>query len=107
MARNKKSRFDWDRHNIGHVANHKVRPEEVEQVLSNDPVLIETQIDPISGEERVLELGHTKTGRVLFVVWTQRGGEVRPVTSYPANRRIRSAYYKRKSDEQANDEKTD
>jgi hypothetical protein len=33
MARDEKSRFDWDQHNIAHGAEHKVIPEEVEQVL--------------------------------------------------------------------------
>ena len=72
MAGDEKSQFDWDAHNIAHVAKHKVTPAEVEQVLANDPLLIETQIDPKSGEERILELGHTDAGRVLFVTWTPR-----------------------------------
>ena len=99
MAGDEKSQFDWDAHNIAHVAKHKVTPAEVEQVLANDPLLIETQIDPKSGEERILELGHTDAGRVLFVTWTPRGGFVRPVTAYRANRKTRADYYKRKIDD--------
>jgi hypothetical protein len=45
MARDEKSRFDWDRYNIAYVAEHKVTPEEVEQVLLSDPFFIETRID--------------------------------------------------------------
>ena len=30
--------FDWDHHNIAHIARHGVTPEEAEQVLANDPV---------------------------------------------------------------------
>ena len=101
MARDEKSRFDWDRHNIAHVAEHKVTPEEVEQVLLNDPIFIETRIDRKSGEERILELGHTNAGRVLFVAWTPRGALPRPVTAYSAKRKVRAAYMqKRKSDDQ-------
>ena len=99
MARDEKNRFDWDQDNIGHVAKHKVTPEEVEQVLSNDPLFIETRIDLRSGEERILELGHTNAGRVLFVAWMVRDGFVRPITAYPANRKTRADYYKRKIDE--------
>jgi hypothetical protein len=54
--------FDRDRHNEGHIAAHRVTPTEVEQVLANDPIHIETSIDSRSGEERVLELGHTDSG---------------------------------------------
>jgi uncharacterized DUF497 family protein len=48
----------------------------------------------MSGEERVLELGHTSAGRVLFVVWTPRGELVRPVTAFDANRKVRAKYRK-------------
>ena len=65
--------YDWDRHNESHIAAHHVEPHEVEEILANEPIHIETRIDTQSGEERVLELGHTNTGRVLFVAWTPRG----------------------------------
>jgi hypothetical protein len=34
MARHETGRFEWDRHNVAHIARHKVTPEEVEEVLS-------------------------------------------------------------------------
>jgi len=78
-----------------------VTQEEVEQVLENRPVYIETRIDERSGEHRVLELGHTAAGRVLFVAWTFRGGLTRPVTAFDADRKVRAAYNKtRKRDEE-------
>ena len=86
MARSDESRFDWDRHNIGHIAKHRVKPEEVEQVLSNNPVFIEMETDVFSGEERIFELGHTNAGRVLFVVWTRRGRRSRPSYSVRCGR---------------------
>jgi uncharacterized protein len=92
MARDEKSRFDWDRHNIAHVAKHKATPEEIQEVLSNDPVFIETEIDELSGEERISELGHTNAGRILFVVWTPRGRRSRPVTAYDADPKTQALY---------------
>ena len=50
-------RYDWDEHNERHVAAHDVEPAEVEEVLANDPVPIETRIDKRSGEERILSTG--------------------------------------------------
>jgi uncharacterized DUF497 family protein len=64
----------------------------VEELLANAPVHIETQIDARSGEARVLELGLTNAGRMLFVVWTPRGDLTRPVTAYDANRKTRARY---------------
>jgi uncharacterized DUF497 family protein len=107
MARGE-SRFEWDRHNTAHVARHRIKPAEVEQVFANDPEFVETIVDLDSGEERVLELGHTKAGRVLFIVWTLRARRIRVVTAFPANRKTSSSYYKRKKNEEpADDEKTD
>jgi uncharacterized DUF497 family protein len=91
--------YDWDRYNKGHIAAHHVEPHEVEEVLANEPVYIETRIDTQSGEERVLELGHTNTGRVLFVAWTPRGEVTRPVTAFEANRKTSAAYQKRRYEE--------
>jgi uncharacterized DUF497 family protein len=73
---------------------------EVEEVLANEPVLIETRIDTESGEERILELGHTNGGRVLFVAWTPRGKRTRPVTAFEANRKTRTAYERRRYEEE-------
>jgi uncharacterized DUF497 family protein len=98
MARG--ARYDWDAHNEGHVAAHRVEPREVEEVLANDPILIETRVDARSREERVLELGHTNAGRVLFVAWTARGEQVRPVTAFDANRKTRAAYQRRRDEEE-------
>jgi uncharacterized DUF497 family protein len=53
----------------------------------------------LSGEERVLELGHTNAGRVLFVAWTPRGELARPVTAFEANRKTRIAYEGRRYEE--------
>jgi uncharacterized DUF497 family protein len=89
------SQYDWDRHNKGHIAAHQVGPHEVEEVLANEPIYIETRIDTKSGEERILELGHTSRGRVLFVAWTPRGDRTRPVTAFEANRKTRAAYERR------------
>jgi uncharacterized DUF497 family protein len=91
--------YDWDRHNEGHVAAHHVEPHEVEEALANEPIYIETRIDTQSGEERVLELGHTNTGRVLFVAWTPRGELTRPVTAFEASRKTRTAYERRRYEE--------
>jgi uncharacterized DUF497 family protein len=74
------ARYDWDTHN---------------QVL----LRVETRTDARSGEERILELGHTNTGRILFVAWTPRGRLKRPVTAFDANRKTRAAYQRRRNEE--------
>jgi uncharacterized DUF497 family protein len=93
------ARYDWDEHNQGHLAAHRVESTEVEEVLANYPIHIETRTDARSGEARILELGHTNAGRILFVAWTPRGKLKRPVTAFDANRKTRAAYQRRRNEE--------
>ncbi len=87
--------FDWDEANIGHVARHRVRPEEAEQVILNDP--LDLGIEIIDGEERYLNLGATTQDRVLLVVTTRRGDRVRVVTAFDPIKRIIQFYYQERN----------
>lgn len=89
--------FDWDKYNIGHIARHRIRAEEVEQVLLNAPIHIGEEVH--KGEERFLNIGHTETGRVILVWWTFRDDRMRPVTAWPASRQEREEYYAQKGTE--------
>ena len=88
------SGFDWDKQNAGHIAKHKIRPEEVEEVLLNSPTPVTEEIH--NGEERFLDIGHTQAGKVLWVWWTLRDGKMRTVTAWVASRQEREEYYARK-----------
>lgn len=93
--------FIWDSANIGHIALHLVSPEEAEQVIANEPLDLERQVR--NGEERVLHLGVTSADRVLFVVVTPRGNDLRVVTAFPANREARRLYREWKDQRDAED----
>lgn len=83
--------FDWDEANIGHLARHKVLPEEVEQVILSDPLDVGMEI--VEREERYLNLGATAHGRVLLVVTTWREDRVRVVTAFEPIKRLIEFYY--------------
>jgi uncharacterized DUF497 family protein len=82
--------FLWDRENLSHIARHDVSRDEAEQVIENNPLDLERQIR--NGEERILHLGETATGRVRFVVVTVRNRILRVVTAFPAKRKARKFY---------------
>lgn len=86
--------FEWDAANIEHIARHGVTPEEAEQVLANDPVLLSGASR--GTEFRTVRLGKTNAGRYLTVVYTIKGGKIRVVTAYPMKRRYRKLYETRK-----------
>jgi uncharacterized DUF497 family protein len=83
--------FDWDHANIRHVARHRIRPEEAEHVILNDPVNL--GMETVGGEERHLNLGATLQGRVLLVVTTWREDRVRVVTAFEPMKQLIQFYY--------------
>ena len=84
--------FEWDVSNLAHLKQHRVGPREIEEVFRNEPLDLEYDIE--AGEERFKSLGSTSRGRILIVVWTVRGGRVRPVTAYAASKRYRLLFSK-------------
>ncbi len=87
--------FDWNEANIAHIARHLVTPDEAEQVAANDPLELEVQLR--NGEERIIHLGETDAGRVLFVIVTVRGEKIRVVTAHPANKKAKEFMQTRKT----------
>jgi uncharacterized protein len=82
--------FDWDEANVAHIADHDVRPSEAEEVIANNPLDLGSQTR--KGEDRLMQIGETLSGRLLIVITTLRGIRTRVVTAFPANRAYRAFY---------------
>jgi hypothetical protein len=68
--------FDWDEHNIDHVAGHGVETNEVEEALARKPLIRRGR------HGRYLAFGQTEAGRYLFVVVEDLGeGWARVITA--------------------------
>jgi uncharacterized DUF497 family protein len=72
--------FDWDENNLRKIRAHRVKRADVEQALSNGPILIYEQ--SVGGEARFVYYGETDVGRLLAVVLTERDDRIRVVTAY-------------------------
>lgn len=83
--------FDWDAENARHLQQHRVTPDEFEELMAGDPVYLEYQVE--NGEERYKALGATKAGRILIAIWRPRGGRVRAITAYSASRVCQKLYW--------------
>jgi uncharacterized DUF497 family protein len=90
--------FDWDEHNLLHIALHGLSREDVEAALVNNPVFVRDEVR--SREERRSRLGRDESGRILLVVTTQRMRLVRVVTSFPAGKALRQYYLSRKGEQE-------
>jgi uncharacterized DUF497 family protein len=82
--------FDWDLHNVSHVARHGVEPAEVEEAVGRPHAIIPS--DNVGGEKRWKLFGTSAAGRYLVVVFTIRDQRLRPVTAHTMNRRERKIY---------------
>jgi uncharacterized DUF497 family protein len=72
--------FDWDRGNLRKIRAHRIKREEAEQALLNDPIAIYEQ--EVGGEPRFVYYGETNAGRLLAIIVTGRAGSIRVVTAY-------------------------
>ncbi len=82
--------FDWDLHNVAHVARHRVDPAEVEETVERPHVIIPAE--DVGGEKRWKLFGTSAAGRYLVVVFSIRDERLRPVTAHTMNRRERKIY---------------
>ena len=76
--------FDWDDGNREHIAEHNVSTDEAEYALVHNPLDIEVEFR--EGEERLVQVGATATGRILTVISILRGEHIRVVTAFDASR---------------------
>jgi uncharacterized DUF497 family protein len=62
------------------IRAHRIKRQEAENALSNDPILIYEQ--NVDGETRFVYYGETRAGRLLALVVVERGEQIRVITAY-------------------------
>jgi uncharacterized DUF497 family protein len=85
--------FEWDGHKaVENLKNHRVSFDEAKSVF-NDPLLL-TFPDPDHSDEehRSINIGISSHSRVLLVVFTDRKGKVRVISSRKATAKERKLY---------------
>jgi uncharacterized DUF497 family protein len=87
--------FDWDENNLRKIRAHRITRAEVEQALSNDPVLIYDQ--DAGDESRYVYYGETDRSRLLAVVLTERNPRIRVITAYDLDAGQKRDYLSRRS----------
>jgi len=90
--------FEWDEEKArSNIAKHGVSFEEASTVFG-DPLSL-TVPDPAhsEAEERFVILGHSHTGKLLVVVHTERGDNIRIISARRATKQERKDYEEGKS----------
>jgi len=85
--------FEWDEHNAGKIfQKHGVLPLESEQLFFNRPLMVADDEKHSQKERRFYALGRTDSGRMLFVVFTVRGINIRVISARDMSRKEREVY---------------
>lgn len=85
--------FQWDEGNAGkNWLRHKVSPSECEQIFFNLPLVPSEDKKHSQEEERYYALGKTDMGRLLFIVFTIRGKNIRIISARDMNKKERRIY---------------
>ncbi len=88
--------FQWDSGNIKHVIHdYPERGNTIEEVESvfTDPNFLPTpdRVDG-RGEQQYSGVGLSNQNRLLFVAFSLRNGQIRPISCRPASRKSRNQY---------------
>jgi uncharacterized protein len=89
--------FEWDEKKArSNSRKHGVRFEEASTIFADARSL--TIPDPAHSEveERFVTMGSSHRGKLLVVVYTERGNNIRIISARPANRRERRVYEKKR-----------
>jgi uncharacterized DUF497 family protein len=85
-------RVVWDPHKaISNHRKHGIRFSDVEMVLF-DPNALTREDTEVRGEQRFVSVGTDSAGRILVVVYTHRGENIRLISARAATGRERNAY---------------
>jgi hypothetical protein len=87
------SGFEWDEGNLlKNWEKHGVSPGECEQVFFNRPLIAGYDEKHSQREDRFFALGHTDSGRLLFIVFTIRNDLIRVISARNMSRKERKVY---------------
>src|SRR6266567_1098110 len=85
--------FDWDDANVArNWEQHRVTPEEAEDIFFHDPFVLRSDSGHSKLEKRYLALGQTATVRRLFVAFTIRRNLIRVISARDMSRRENEEY---------------
>ena len=84
--------FEWNHGNLDKNLKHDVRNSECEQVFFNEPLVILDDPTHSIVENRYAAFGKTDDGRLLTVVFTMRGSNIRVISARDMNKKERQFY---------------
>ncbi len=88
--------FDWDKHNVNHIAKHNIIPKEAEETFYDSKgKRYDDKKHSRESEVRYLLFGQTKRKKKLVIAFTIRRGKIRVISARSMNRREVPMYEKK------------
>lgn len=87
-------KFEWDQGNQGKNLGHSVKDSEAEEVFYDKNKIVFEDIAHSQKELRLILIGRTKKGRLLYTVFTYRGNAIRIISSRDVNKKEVHLYEK-------------
>lgn len=85
--------FEWDEKKAReNWRKHRVRFEEAKTVFFDPRTVTITDPEHSTNEDRFIDIGTSSSGRVLVVMYTERGEQIRLISSRKASAREREVY---------------
>ena len=84
--------FGWDSGNLEHIKKHKVNYRECEEVFLNRPIVLNRDETHFQQEERFRIYGQTNEKKLLCVIFTMRGNNIRVISARNQNKKERKEY---------------
>lgn len=88
-------KFDWDEANISHIGKHKVVQSEAEDIFFDENNVQNEDLGHSTAEERLLIIGKTAEGRLLYQIFTKRRNKIRVISSRDINKKEVYLYEKK------------
>lgn len=85
--------FEWDLGNLNkNIKKHEVTNEEAEEVFADEEALLLDDYKHSGSEKRFMLMGKTDRGRLLSLIYTQRGKKIRIISARSMNKKERRRY---------------
>jgi uncharacterized protein len=86
-------KFQWDQGNIDkNINKHKINNTQAEEVFFNHPIILIEDDKHSQKEKRFMLLGKTDKNKLLTIIFTQRGSQIRIISARPMSKKERKFY---------------
>ncbi len=84
--------FEWDQGNLEHIKKHEVGYNECEEIVINQPLIVNEDVVHSQIEERFRVYGQTNNKRLLLIILTIRSNKIRVISARDQNKKERREY---------------